>query len=219
MIEDNKNHRSRLRQKMMENGMDSFLDYEVVELLLQFVYPRKDTKIKAKKLMTHFHDDIHALFHADAAELALAGLPETGVALFMSVRQAFIYQQRKKIKGIDYISSSQQVYDFFKYYFKGQKNEEFFVLYLNTANCILKAESLFEGSKNESRVYIRIIVEKCLAYHATQIIVVHNHPTGNLKASDSDIHITTKIQQALALLEIKLLDHLIIGDNEFSSFK
>lgn len=216
---DYSGHRQRLRERFLEYGFEGFHDYEVLEILLFYVYPRQDTKKKAKEVLSYFKENLHDLFSATANELMQSGLSETATVLIASIKKAFVFQQKKKISGIDYIHSSNEVYDFLKYYFKNSKNEEFYVIFLNTANCILKAESLFKGTKNESRVYIRSIIERCLLYHASQIIIAHNHPSGNLKASDSDIDITMKIKQALAYLEIKLLDHLIIGDDDFSSFK
>lgn len=219
VMDDNQGHRERLRERFKQNFLEGFHDYEVLELILFYAYPRIDTKKKAKEVLNFFHNDLHQVFHATNAELQTSGLSENASVLIRIIRESFIYQQKKKIIGLDFIHSSQEVYDFFLYYFKAVKNEEFFVLYLNTANCIIQAESLFEGTKNESRVYIRTIIEKCIQYHATQIIVIHNHPSGNLKASDSDINITLKIKEAISYLEIKLLDHLIIGDNDFMSFK
>jgi DNA repair protein RadC len=219
MENDSEGHRQRLRERFMQYGTDGFHDYEILELMLFYVYPRKDTKKIAKQVLSAFKNNLHDIFSAEPENLIRAGLSQTAAILISSLKKIFIYQQKKKIAGSDFIKSSTDVYDYLKYYYKNSKYEEFYVIFLNTANCIIKTECLFSGTTNESRIYIRNIVESCLNCHASQIIIAHNHPSGNLKASDSDLDITVKIRQALSYLEIKLLDHLIIGDDDFMSFK
>lgn len=221
MESDNQNngHRNRLRQRYEKDGLDGFHPYEVLELLLFYVYPRKDTKALAKKFLSYFNDNLHKLMQADISELTKAGLTENSATLLKLVRDAFLYQQKLSLIKTDYFTSSEEVYSYCKHYFKGKMIEEFKIIYLNTANQILNEETLFVGTVNESRVYIRKIVERCLYYGASQVLLVHNHPTGNLKPSDADLIITMKIKDALSLFEIRVLDHLIIGDNDFYSFQ
>ncbi|MCD4650353.1 MAG: JAB domain-containing protein, partial [Candidatus Cloacimonetes bacterium] len=118
----------------------------------------------------------------------------------------------------NYITNCKDVYNYLKTYYKGMKNEEFKVLYLNTKNIILYEESLFTGTVNEAKVYIRKIIEQTIRFSACAIIIVHNHPSGNLKPSQDDILITERIKQALSLIEVKLLDHIIVGDNDYFTF-
>ncbi len=212
-------HRSRLRQRYEKDGLNGFLPHEVLELLLFYTYPRRDTKVIAKKALSHFHNNLHKLVHASVSELKESGVSENSAVLIKLIRDAFLYQQKLSLIKSDFITSSNDVYNYCKNYFKGMQIEEFKVIFLNTANHILTEESLFQGTVNESRVYIRKILERCLNHSASQVLLVHNHPTGNLKPSESDLAITNKIKEALALYEIRILDHLIIGDNDFYSFK
>ena len=120
------------------------------------------------------------------------------------------------------ISSSSDIYSFVKEYLikelASNPNEVFVVVGMNTSN---KINVVFrqEGSLNESRVYIAKIAKELLLTNSAQCILVHNHPSGNLKPSDSDIQITTKIMEALRYFEINVLDHLIVNETDFNSFK
>lgn len=222
-----KGHRERLRNQLLDDGIEGFEDYEVIELLLQFAYPYIDTKKKAKDVLDEFENDIHKLFYANVNDLLKAGLSNTAATLIVAIRESFIYQYEKKMMKSGYIYSPEDARDYLMMRLKGAQNEEFHVIYLNTANKILTAnktkdvvvKKLFEGSKSESRVYIRDIIEDCIKYGATQILIAHNHPSGRLKPSEADISITLKIQEVLKIMEIGLMDHLIIGDKEFLSFK
>ena len=211
-------HRKRLRERMLENGLKNFSEHEVIELLLQFTYPRIDTKEKAKKVLEYFDGEyIDSSAHKD---LIAAKLSETAATLIIAVREAFIYQFEKKIKNRkSYIFSPDDAAEYLTANLKYKNHEEFHIVYLNTANAVLDVELLFTGSINESRVYIRKIIEKCLKVGASQILIAHNHPSGRLKPSNEDISITQKIQEVLKYIEVSLIDHLIIGDNEYLSFR
>ena len=96
--------------------------------------------------------------------------------------------------------------------------EVFKVLFLNSQNELLKEEELFFGTLDRSTVYIRELIKKILNYNAKSIIIVHNHPSGSLKPSDSDIFLTRKIKELFDKIEIQLLDHLIISERGYFSF-
>lgn len=121
------------------------------------------------------------------------------------------------------VASSQDVYDYIKKVvvpLLWRKNIEVFgIIGLDTSNQIIMTDFSQNGGVNESRVYIAEIAKKLLLSNSTQVILVHNHPSGNLKASDADINITEKLKKALGLFEIRVLDHIITGDNDFTSFK
>ena len=96
--------------------------------------------------------------------------------------------------------------------------EVFKVLFLNTQNELLKEEELFRGTIDRSTVYIRELIKKILEYNAKSVILVHNHPAGSLRPSDSDIRLTKKVKEVFESLEIRLLDHLIISEKGYFSF-
>jgi DNA repair protein RadC len=214
----NEGHRERLRNRFFEVGLDAFEPHEVLELLLFYSYPRKDTKRLAKGVLNHFHQDFHKLLYANKEELNAAGLSDSAASLLKLVREVFIYQLKKELLIKESISSSAEACDFLRAYFKGIPHEEFCVIYLNNKNKILHIQSEFQGTFNETKVYIRELVNQCLKYNASVVLISHNHPSGHLKPSTSDISITQKIKIALEIFDIKILDHVLVGDNEFYSF-
>ncbi len=117
------------------------------------------------------------------------------------------------------ISTSQEAYKVFLPHLSDLRTEEFWAVYLNHKNQIVYKSQLSKGGITGTLVDVRVLFKMALEHFATSVIVAHNHPTGNLKPSDADLKITKNIQQAGDLLNIKLIDHLIVGENSFFSFK
>lgn len=215
---DYEGHRQRLRNRFFEVGLDGFEPHEVLELLLFNVYVRRDTKKIAKKVLEYFKNDLHKVLNASDDDLKSAGLSDSAASLIKLSREIFVYQLKKDLIKQDKISSSNDAGNFLKAYFKGFDKEEFCVIYLNNRNKILDIKSEFKGTFNESRVYVRELVKHCLKYNAASIIISHNHPSGHMQPSSQDIKITEKIKLALELFDIRLLDHILVGNNEIYSF-
>jgi DNA repair protein RadC len=214
----NEGHRDRLRDRFFEAGLDAFEPHEVIELLLFYVYPRVDTKKKAKKALEHFHNDFHSLLYASKEELNKAGLSDNSASLIKLAREIFIYQLKKDLADRREILSSQEAYEYLRAYFKGVPQEELCVIYLDNRNKVISISSEFQGTFNETKIYIRELVKQCLKHNASIIILAHNHPSGSLEPSATDINITNKIRMALEVFDIKILDHILVGDNNFYSF-
>jgi DNA repair protein RadC len=100
----------------------------------------------------------------------------------------------------------------------GLEREVFMVLYLDNQHCLLACETLFTGTLSNTEVYPREVVKAALRHNAAAVILAHNHPSGHTEASDADRHITERLKKALALIDIRTLDHLIIGGREIVSF-
>ena len=118
----------------------------------------------------------------------------------------------------DLLSSSEAVFNYLKSSLKGCADEEFRSLFLDSKNQLIARETLQTGTVNRSAVYPRKIVERALHHHAVGVIVAHNHPAGTLEPSEEDITVTNAIKNALKTVDIKLLDHIIIGGNDYFSF-
>ncbi len=213
-----KGHRERLRNRFFEVGLDGFEPHEVLELLLFNIYVQRDTKALAKQVLAYFKNDLHRVLSASEEDLRSAGLAPSAASLIKLTREIFIYQMKIDLVKQKSISSSDDAIGFLKAYFKGLPNEEFCVMYLNNRNKILDIKSEFQGTYNESRVYIRELVKHCLKYNAASVIISHNHPSGYLSPSSQDINITKKIKIALEYFDIKVLDHILIADKESYSF-
>lgn len=116
------------------------------------------------------------------------------------------------------ISSNRQLLDYLEFSLLKRDIEIFKVLFLNTQNELMKEEELFQGTLDRSTIYIRELIKKVFEYNAKSIILVHNHPSGSLKPSQSDIILTKRIKEILENIEIRLLDHIIISEQGYFSF-
>lgn len=214
----NEGHRQRLRSRFFQNGIESFQDYEVLELILTLATPRKDMKPQAKELMRRF-GKLSAVLEAPISILLdIPGMgPSTVFALKLphAVGRRFLFEQSQ---GKDYLRSSKTVKDYLTHNLRERSREVFMVIFLDGQNQIIKMEELFEGSLTTSAIYPREVVQKVLNYNAASVIIVHNHPSGSLTPSSSDRAVTKKLQAALSAIDVEILDHLIVGGNEFFSF-
>jgi len=211
-------HRQRIKDKYKKSGIDGWLDYEVLELALSYAIARKDTKPIAKKLITRFKT-INGVLDADRQELKnVLGISEHA-ALFLSLLKdiAILYFE-SGLHNKNLLSSPEVVYAYLKASLKGSADEEFKTLFLNGSNQLIAVETLQTGTVNKSVVYPRKIIERALYHHAVGVIIAHNHPAGTLKPSQDDCAVTKAIKDALKTVEISLLDHIIIGDNDYFSF-
>ncbi|MCD4827846.1 MAG: DNA repair protein RadC [Candidatus Cloacimonetes bacterium] len=207
-----------MRQRYMRGGLAGFHDYEVLELILSYSHVRRDTKPVAKRLIDRF-GSVTAVISAPVSQLTeVDGVGERTALLLKLFRDTGEYHMRESILGRNAVAGSKEVYDYLMRFAKGRLIEEFKVIYLNAQNIILDEETLSKGTVNETKVYPRIICEHALIRHAAAVIVAHNHPGGSLKPSTGDIAITAQLQRALALLDIRLLDHIVVTGEGFFSF-
>jgi len=214
-----KGHRSRLKKKYFEKGIDILLDYEILELLLSYSIIRKDCKPLAKQLLKKYKK-LSNVLNIDTDEL----LKENGLgketALFLKFIKDIhkIYLRETKLQKQIYINSSKELFDYLRLDLQNEQEEVFKVVFLNTQNKFIKEEELFRGTIDKNYIYPREIVKKILNYNAKSVIFVHNHPSGIVKPSKADIEITKKMQITLETLDINVLDHIIIGGNDYFSF-
>lgn len=218
-IKSQEGHRKRLREKFIRSGVSGFYDYEIVELLLTLGTPRKNCKQQAKESIKKFKS-LKGVLEAPMEKLQeIDGIgPHNafGIKLFQEISERYLKERiiGKEIK----LKSSKEVYDYLFQSMQKNKKEIFKVLFLNAKNRIINTEDLFEGTLNSSIVYPREIMKKAINYNAVNLIFVHNHPSGNPEPSQSDKDITKNLVNAGKVMQIKILDHIIIGDNRYFSF-
>ncbi len=218
-IQQQKNHKERLRQRFIKSGLAGFHDYEVLELMLSYSIIRKDTKQTAKDLIKKF-GSLTGVINAPIELLTeVDGIGKRTAVFLKLYKEVGNFHLKEDCEENFTINSPEKLYDYLKFKYKGIKIESFAVVFLDSSNKIISIENISEGTVNQARVYIRNIIHYAIYYFATNVILIHNHPSGHLKPSKSDLILTTKIQTVLNYLEIKILDHLIIGNNEFLSFK
>lgn len=211
-------HRKRLREKFIKSGLGGFHDYEIVELLLSLGTPRRDCKQQAKQAIKKFKT-LRGVLEASPEELQeIDGIgPHSafGVRLVQEAAREFL---KEKIIDRPVFQSSERVFDYLYHSMRDLKKEIFKVIYLNSQNQIINTEDLFRGTVDGSSIYPREVIEGAIKHHATSLIFAHNHPSGNPEPSQSDEDLTRELVYAAAVMQIKVLDHLIIGDNRYFSF-
>jgi len=211
-------HRKRLRQKFIQSGLEGFHDYEIVELLLTLGSPRKDCKPQAKAALKKFKT-LRGVLEAPIEELQqIDGIgPHNafGIKLAQEVARKFL---REKIIDKAVYKSSQEIFDYLYHSMRDLKKELFKVLYLNSRHQIIETGDLFKGTLNSSAVSPREVIENALKHNAACLVFAHNHPSGNPEPSQNDKQITRDLVYAAAIIQIKVLDHVIIGDNRYFSF-
>ncbi|MBN1824222.1 MAG: DNA repair protein RadC [Endomicrobiales bacterium] len=212
-------HRKRLKERFLRSGLNAFADYEVLELALTFAVPQKDTKPAAKELLKKF-GSFAAVLEAGVGELkTVTGVKDQAAALLKFLRETSWYYARAASAKKDLLSSPSFAADYLRSFLKGSRDEVFCALFLNSKNNLMKAESIQTGTVDRSVVYPRKIVERALLNNCCGVIIAHNHPAGSTDPSKDDISTTSSVKEALDTVDIKLLDHIIIGGNGYFSFK
>jgi DNA repair protein RadC len=211
-------HRKRLRERFLKSGISGFLDYEVVELLLSLGTPRRDCKQAAKEAIKKFQT-LRGVLEASPEELqqikGIGAHSAFGIKLIQEVASEFL---KAKMLEKPFYHSSREVFDYLYFAMRGLKKEVFKVLYLTSQNQIIDTVDLSEGTVNSSSVSPREVIEGALRYNAAALIFAHNHPSGATDPSTADMSITRELVYAGRIMHIKILDHIIIGDNRFYSF-
>ncbi|WP_166042057.1 DNA repair protein RadC [Sphingosinicella sp. YJ22] len=215
---DHSGHRARLRQRLAEGGPDALLDHELVEYLLGLNTPRRDQKPLAKQLIARF-GGFGALLSADHEALERAGLTEGQVAALKIAQASALRLLRAEIAEQPILGSWQALLDYLHADMAHLAVERVRVLFLDSKNRLIRDEPMWEGSVDESAVYVREIVRRALDYQATGLIIVHNHPSGDPRPSPQDIAITKDIADAARHLRITLHDHVIIGRTGHASLR
>lgn len=212
------NHRQRLRERFQKTGAEGMHDYELLELLLTFSIPRRDVKPVAKKLINTF-GSLSGVLDADQRELEeLSGVGTMSASLIRLIKEIYSTYLSERMRDQDVLSSPEAVIEFSRVKLSGLSNEAFMVIYINVKNEVIDSVLLNEGTLDNVAVYPRRIVETALSHHASGVILVHNHPSGNPEPSKEDKILTKEIADAAFALDIRVLDHLIVGKDGYFSF-
>ncbi len=214
-------HRERLRQRFLKEGLDNFQPHNVLELLLFFSIPMKDTNEEAHELIDRF-GSLSAVFDASFEELvSVKGIGEKSATLIKLVPELFKKYEVDKInlEG-DILDNCEAVARYSSKYFKGVSEEQLYLLCLDSNCKILGFEQISSGTINATPINNRKIVELAYKLNAANLILVHNHPSGVVAPSRSDVNATMNTIELLKSLGMKLGDHIIIGNgDDFFSFR
>lgn len=222
---DNQGHRERIREKFFNNGIDGFAEYEILELLLTYCIPRKDTKPISKELLNKFKS-LDNVFKASFDKLsAIDGLGKNSITFLKLLGElpSIIYKDELKNKKlIDKetlkISNKDILLKYLRNKIGYEEIEKFYVIYLSSSNEVIEFEENSVGTLDRSSVYPREIYKKVINLNAKSIILAHNHPSDNITPSKSDIELTNEIAKGLKNFGALLIEHIIITKNSYFSF-
>lgn len=217
-LKHQKGHRKRLREKFLKFGLSGFHNYEIVELLLTLGTPRKDCKQIAKEIIKKFKT-LREIIEASVEKLQqIKGIGPHNIFGIKLIQEVGAYLLKEKVLQKPVCNSSQEVFDYLYYSMRDLKKEIFKVIFLNSKNQVIEIEDLFEGTLDNSSIYPREIIKSALKHNSSSLIFVHNHPSGDPTPSPSDKDVTEKLSLVTNAIQIKVLDHIIIGDNKYFSF-
>jgi DNA repair protein RadC len=211
-------HRQRLRERLFSSGADSFQDYELLEMLLFAAIPRRDVKPLAKKLLDEFKS-LWSVLNAKPRKLMEFGLSEAATAALIVTGAIALRAKRNDIISRPALKSWQSIVDYCKSAMAHESKEQFRLLFLDRKNCLIDEEVHQRGTIDHTPVYPREVVHRALEVGAGAIVLVHNHPSGDVTPSKADIEMTKAIADACRAIGITVHDHLIIGRDSVASFK
>lgn len=210
----------RPREKFLLKGKSAVSDSELLAIIMGSGNREESAVELSRRILSSVENNWHRLAQLSVKDLMkFKGI---GEAKAISIATALEIGNRKSGQEIlerQKIESTQDAFCFFQPHLSALSTEEFWTVFLNHQNKILYKACLFRGGISSSVADVRIIFKTALEHFSTRIIVAHNHPAGSLKPSQQDINITEKIKEAGKLLDIELLDHLIIGESGFYSFR
>ncbi|HEX2764744.1 MAG TPA: DNA repair protein RadC [Allosphingosinicella sp.] len=216
---DASGHRGRLRQRLFEGGPRALHDHELIEYLIGLALPRRDTKPLARRLIAEF-GGIAELLSADPLAIVRRGKVTEGVAAAIKIAHALSLRRlEQEVKGGKVLASWQALEDYLRTDMAAIRIERVRALLLNTKNVLIRDELLSEGSVDEAAVYVREIIRKAIDHHASALILVHNHPSGDPQPSQQDIRLTREIVDAARPLNIVVHDHVIVGGHKCVSMR
>ena len=212
-------HRERLRGRVLTGDGSHLADYELLELLLCAFIPRVDVKPIAKELIARFGSVSAVLGAAPERLMEVKGVGETAAAYIRATHLLMQQAARDSVVERPVISNWAALLNYVSLKIKHLKTEQARVLYLDRKNKLIADEMAGQGTVDHAPIYPREIARRALELSASAVILVHNHPSGDPTPSRADIDLTREIERALAPLDIKVHDHLVVGSRETVSMK
>ena len=209
----------RPREKMLKHGFASLSNAELVAILIGSGNLNETAVELSRRILSDFKNDLDQLGKSSVEKLkSYNGI---GEAKAINILAALELGRRRQMAGKNErvkIGTSEDAYQYIRFELSDLTHEEFWVVYLDRANNVIDKVKISQGGITGTVIDIRIILRQAIEKLASSIILVHNHPSGNLDPSKNDIEITRKALEASKLLDIKVLDHIIIGGEKYASF-
>ena len=215
----NLGHRKRLREKFLSAGLDGFLDYEVVELLLTLGTPRRDCKQIAKEAIKEFKS-LRGVLSASIQELQkIKGIGPSnafGLILFQAVSERYA---KEMVKEKTSLKSLDEIVEYLQKAIGRKKEENFMALYLDSQGKLIDSCIISVGVLNSSLAHPREVFNPAIVLRAANIVVAHNHPSGVVEPSKEDRDLTKNLVETGRIIGIELRDHVIVSNSDYFSFQ
>lgn len=213
-----KGHRERLRKKFIDEGLDAFNDHQVLEYILFYAIPYRDTNPLAHKLLEEY-GSLSAVFDAKPQILKAAGYSDNVIGLIKLIPEISRRYHMDKTQNRSKIVEQNQLCEYFEPRFIGKTNEILYLLLLDSKSKEVFSGIISQGTVNESSVPVRKIIQLAMTYDATSAVIAHNHPGGMALPSLDDIRTTKIVTNALGVVGIDLIDHVIVSDDDSISLR
>ncbi len=213
-------HRERMRRRYIEFGGQSFNDHEIIEMLLYYAYPRRDMNEMAHRVLNEFGGSVTRVVNSDPQSISdMCGISINAATLFSLIGEISRRMSVEKWDKNVVLNKTAVAGEYAVSYLNGINIEKLYVVCLNNSMSVIKCVEASSGTIGSVYIDIRKVVEIAVKSDASNIILMHNHPSGNIKPSYEDIRFTIDCFKALATIKIKLVDHIIVADSEYYSFK
>ncbi len=212
-------HRARMRERLLVRGGAGLADYELLEMLLFFAFKKGDTKPLAKTLINRYGSFANVICAPQRDLLETRGLGVHSVTALKLVQETALRLARAEVMDQPVLNNWDRLMDYLNAVLAREKVEQFRILFLDPRNRLIADEAQARGTVNHTPVYPREVVKRALELHATAIILVHNHPSGDPTPSRDDIDMTEEVKQAASVLGVVLHDHVIVGNGKWLSFR
>ena len=210
-------HRLRVKERFFREGLDHFEPHQVLEMLLFFGIPMKDTNELAHALLDEF-GSIYRVMEASFEDLKqVKGITDNAATLICFAGQLV---RRYWIDRCDIgtvFNTMEQLGEFVKYRFAGQQNESVLLVSLDNRYKLLNCTTIAHGSVNSADINIRLAIRQALKDNATEVVLAHNHPNGHACPSKADVHTTELFAKSMTVANIHLLDHIIVSEDDYIS--
>ena len=214
-------HRQRVKNRFLNHGLDSFEDHQVLEALLFYAVPKKDTNELAHVLLNTF-GSLDKVFEADYNDLIkVKGIGENTASLIkfcQMLSRRYIFSTFEEDSVIRLIEPK-KIKDYCRNLFKGEKNEVVYAIALDSELFFIDQMKINSGVPNKVDVPFRVLTDFAIKSNCTRLILTHNHPNGSMIPSKADIEATDDISEQLASVDVDLVDHIVVGKNGVTSIK